>query len=252
MRSESHGDSTRRLGQYELATTQPNDPVWAIKLIRLRLASQHRLLHQALIHRPEQRQPIFCALEEIDRMRSHLRHSSQSLTLEQSRGYEGSATAAFFRGYTSLFPESLGFKSRNRRPPRDPVNAILSLGYALAHGDALRATMASGLDPAIGFLHQPAWGRDSLACDLTEIARSRVEQLTWHLFANRSLRAGDFSTDSDGEGVRLRKSARCNFFACWEAHAKLHRRWQKRAANTIASHCLHLGKSLNPGNSEYD
>lgn len=247
MRSESHGDAVRRLGQYQFALTSDHTSFWARNIVRLRVAGQRRLLGHVLQERPDQRHTLWKACKEIDVARSTLR--DPELSLESLRGQEGAAAAAFFRGYTSLFPKSLGFYERNRRPPRDPVNAVLSLGYALAHGDALRAITASGLDPAIGFLHQPAWGRDSLACDLTELARSRVELLTWHLFAHRELETTNFSNSPEG-GVRLRKDARYNFFSRWEVHARLHRNWQKRAAQLIANYCSSYGKSLFPGGGD--
>ncbi|MCG5531150.1 CRISPR-associated endonuclease Cas1 [Halorhodospira halochloris] len=238
LRAETHGDAMRRLGQYQLALSDPKNPYWARNLVRLRLAGQQRLLTCASHQRPDRRYALWPACQTIQSARSAA--CDPSLSLEQLRGLEGAGSAAFFRGFTSLFPDSLNFNDRNRRPPRDPVNALLSLGYTLAHGDALRAIMTAGLDPAIGFLHQPAWGRDSLACDLNEIARARVERLTWHLFSTRALSAEDFS-GSPEEGFRLRKGARHTF---WEVCAQQHRRWLKRAALTLARECARYGPLL--------
>ena len=67
-------------------------------------------------------------------------------------GLEGAA-AAYFRALAAAFPPALGFEGRNRRPPRDPVNACLSLGYTLLHGDAVREAAVQGFDPMIGVLH---------------------------------------------------------------------------------------------------
>lgn len=248
LRSEGHGDAVRRLGQYRLVQDHPVRQAWARQLVRLRLAGQHRLLAGALHQRPDQRHRLKAAQAEIMAARSAVRRGAAAD--EQLRGHEGAASAAFFRGYTALFPEALGFAGRNRRPPRDPVNAVLSLGYTLAHGDALRAIVAAGLDPALGVLHRPAWGRDSLACDLTEIARARVERLTWQLFATQALTHSDFT--HSGEGVRLAKAARGTFFGCWEHHASLHRRWQRRAAHALASACAHHGTELMPEESDVD
>ncbi|MCG5541928.1 MULTISPECIES: CRISPR-associated endonuclease Cas1 [unclassified Halorhodospira] len=242
LRSEGHGDAVRRLGQYRLAQLEPERQAWARQLVRLRLAGQQRLLAGALHQRPDQRQPLTAARREIEAAHAAVRR--QAPAGEQLRGQEGTAAAAFFRGYATLFPEALGFAGRNRRPPRDPVNAVLSLGYTLAHGDALRAATAAGLDPAIGVLHQPVWGRDALACDLTELARARVERLTWQLFATQALTRSDFTHSA--EGVRLAKAARQTFFGCWERHAGLHRRWQRRAALALAAACAQLGTQVVP------
>ncbi len=237
LRGDGHGDALRRLGQYRLAFTEPEQPRWARGMIRLRVAGQKRLLASAVRQRPDLREQMLSAQRELEAAHQAVR--TQADTLEALRGQEGAAGAAFFRGYVGLFATSLGFTGRNRRPPPDPVNAVLSLGYTLAHGDALRAIMAVGLDPGVGLLHQPAWGRESLACDLTELARSRVEQLTWRLFADQTLRSSDFSDSS--EGVRLAKAARQTFFARWEMHAGLHRAWQRRLAQALATDCAQRG-----------
>jgi hypothetical protein len=70
---------------------------------------------------------------------------------------------------------TLIFGGRNRRPPRDPANAVLSLGYTLLHFEAVRACYGAGLDPMIGFFHNLDFGRESLACDLVEPLRPRLD-----------------------------------------------------------------------------
>ena len=232
-----HGDAVRRIGQYQLATDASGRRVWSARLVRLRLTGQLRLLRWARRMRPDQRAVLTAAEHRIVQVR-HALHTPD-ISREQIRGYEGSATAAFFRGYVTLFPASVAFAGRNRRPPRDPVNAALSLGYTLVHGDALRSLTAQGLDTTVGFYHVPAWSRESLACDLIELARSRVEGFTWRLFAERTVTAESFSRS--GEGVRLAKSARQRFFARWEAQAHVHRRWLERAAGVLARECAAVG-----------
>jgi CRISPR-associated protein Cas1 len=237
---EGHGDAVRRLGQYRMATDLQMRGRLASQLVRLRLAGQQRLLRTALRYRADQRFVLLDAVNGIGAAREAL--ATYPMGLGQIRGQEGAAAAAFFRGYGALFPESAGFTGRNRRPPRDPVNASLSLGYTLAHGDALRAIAATGLDPAIGLYHQPAWSRESLACALVELARARVERFVWRLFADRIIRPENFTRS--GEGVRLAKGARESFFATWEHQAGVHRRWQARAARFLARECHRLGQGI--------
>lgn len=91
-------------------------------------------------------------------------------------GLEGALAACYFRCFANMlkprdFDARWDFASRNRRPPRDPVNACLSLAYTLLHFEAVRAAHAAGLDPLLGFYHRPAFGRESLAC---EIGRAHV------------------------------------------------------------------------------
>ena len=98
------------------------------------------------------------------------------------RGVEGRAARVYFEGLTALFPAELGFTGRNRKPPRDPVNAALSLSYVLLYADAAIAAHQAGLDPFVGFLHKPEFGRHSLACDLMEPARPLVDRFVLDLF----------------------------------------------------------------------
>ncbi|BCX88953.1 CRISPR-associated protein Cas1 [Methylomarinovum tepidoasis] len=130
------------------------------------------------------------------------------------RGLEGSAGRAFFAAYRRLFPDHLGFDGRRRRPPPDPVNACLSLGYALLHSRAVQAAWSAGLDPMIGFYHEPAWGRESLACDLIEPWRPCIERWVAGWFGQRWLEAGHFSRQ--GDSVRLGKAGRQRFFGAFE------------------------------------
>ena len=95
--------------------------------------------------------------------------------MERLRGIEGAAAAAYFQGFTRLFPPSLEFTGRNRRPPRDPVNAVLSLSYTPLHFEAVQAVCAAGLDPLIGFYHELVFGRESLASDLIEPLWPKVD-----------------------------------------------------------------------------
>ena len=68
-------------------------------------------------------------------------------------GVEGAAAARYLQAWRGLWGGEWGFKGRNRRPPRDPVNALLSLTYSMAQGPVGRLALRHGLDPALGFLH---------------------------------------------------------------------------------------------------
>jgi CRISP-associated protein Cas1 len=100
------------------------------------------------------------------------------------RGLEGSASAAYFGGFRRLFVEEWRFKDRNRRPPADPVNVLLSLGYTLLSQAALAAVQVVGLDPYAGFLHEYVYNRPALALDLMEEFRPVVDGVV--LWACRS------------------------------------------------------------------
>jgi CRISPR-associated protein Cas1 len=108
------------------------------------------------------------------------------------------------------------FTNRNRRPPRDPVNALLSLGYSLLAKDCTIGAYAVGLDPYVGFYHQPRFGRPALALDLMEEFRPLiVDSTVLTLLNNRMLGLTDFV--QAGQAVNLTNAARKVFFEAYES-----------------------------------
>jgi len=102
-------------------------------------------------------------------------------TVGELLGVEGTAARVYFGALPSLLKRSgdeLSFEGRSRRPPTDPINAMLSFTYALLLRDTTVASLAAGLDPQIGMLHQPHFGRPSLALDLAEELRPLVADST--------------------------------------------------------------------------
>lgn len=235
-----HGDGLRRLGQYQLCSHSGHSLRWSRLLVRTRGRQLLRLYREALARRPDQRR----ALHRVNgQLQTGLAAARRASSLSMLRGIEGSMAAAHFAVYQTLFPSTAGFRGRNRRPPRDPVNAALSLGYTLTHSDAVRACLVAGLDPMLGTLHAPSHGRESLACDFNELARSHVEHLVWRLFAERALRREHFEIRASG--VNLNKTAREIFWSAYEARAPRHRRQLRSATAAFARHC----RKLAAGNS---
>lgn len=107
------------------------------------------------------------------------------------------------------------FRERNRRPPRDPVNALLSLAYSLLAKDCVLAAYATGLDPYVGFYHRPRYGKPALALDLMEEFRPLVaESAVLRAINKRSLTGKDFIRA--GRAVTLAPTARKRFFTAYE------------------------------------
>lgn len=225
-----HNDAARRIGQYRAYQNPDWRRAWSQRLVILKVKGQSRLLQRALRERPDLRYPLTTALGRLEGMRATL--SGEDASPERVRGLEGAAAAAYFEGLCSLFPESLAFKGRNRRPPRDPVNAVLSLGYTLLHAEAVLACHGAGLDPLIGFYHELVFGRESLASDLIEPLRPRVDAWAWERFRTRDLRIEDFETT--GGACLLGKGGRHSFFASWELFVRAPRRLLRRYANRLA------------------
>jgi CRISP-associated protein Cas1 len=132
--------------------------------------------------------------------------------VDTARGHEGDGARIYFEHFPLLLNprtrESFGFDGRNRRPPRDPVNALLSFLYVLLLNDCRSALETVGLDPQVGYLHALRPGRMSLALDLMEEFRPVLADRLAVTLLNRSqLKVGDFDR-RDGGSVALHDDAR--------------------------------------------
>ena len=135
------------------------------------------------------------------------------------RGLEGEAAAAYFAAFNDLLlanREAFSITSRNRRPPTDPMNALLSFLYTLLAHDCRSALEGVGLDPQIGFLHELRSGRPSLALDLMEEFRAPVaDRLALTLVNRQQLSPKDFKTTESG-AVQLSDAARKDLLLAWQ------------------------------------
>lgn len=227
-----HNDAGVRLAQSLRVMDEAFCLSWAKEVVRAKLLRQRRLLRTGLKERPDARKPLFDALSSLEGMVGQI---SGAETCASLRGLEGSAARAHFQGLAALLPSILGFAGRNRRPPRDPANACLSLSYTLLHFEAVRSAHMAGLDPLLGFYHRPAFGRESLACDLMEPLRPFADQWIWRQFQSQNLRPDHFTADKGA--CLLGKAGRERFYAAWEAQAAIPRRWLRLRS-------LHLARSL--------
>ena len=132
----------------------------------------------------------------------HLREAQQATSVDRLRGIEGGAGREYFGCFGALVvrqQEAFVFEGRSRRPPLDPINALLSFLYVLLVHDVTAALEATGLDPQVGFLHRDRPGRPSLALDLMEELRPFLaDRLTLSLINRRQVQAKDFATDESG------------------------------------------------------
>lgn len=142
-------------------------------------------------------------------------------SLDYIRGIEGDAAAQYFSIFQQLIRADLhtkfAFNGRTRRPPRDAINAMLSLVYSVVGQDVSGALSAVGLDPQVGFLHVDRPGRDSLAQDLLEEFRAYIaDRLVLSLINKQQIKAKDFETEISG-AVKLKDDARKTLFAALQA-----------------------------------
>lgn len=215
-------DASRRLDQYRASTHPSAKTAIARHLLAGKLAAQSQGLGEMLTARPDQRRTLLRKQQSIQRVLKALA-SSQS---EGFLGLEGAAARAWYEALAVVLPPALEFSGRNRRPPRDPFNALLSLAYTLMHADAVSTAWSIGLDPMIGFLHEPLHGRESLACDLIEPLRPRIDLALWRAVAERQIRLEHFNSGENG--CYLTKSGRSQFYPLWETIAPPWRRYLRR------------------------
>ncbi len=148
------------------------------------------------------------------------------------RGLEGASAAGYFEALAEIVPAGLNFHGRNRQPPRDPLNAVLSLTYTLLHAEAVLALYGAGLDPFIGFYHGLDFGRESLACDVMEALRPQADRFALMLFREGTLASGDFTNTESG--CLLGKAGRSRYYAAYETRAEYFRRELEQAVRDIA------------------
>lgn len=133
------------------------------------------------------------------------------------RGYEGEAATLYFGIFDDMIlRKDFSFTARVKRPPKDPVNAMLSFGYTMLANDCISALEAVGLDAYVGFMHRDRPGRASLALDLMEEFRSLfVDRLTLSLINNRVLNIRDFEFQEDGACL-FKADAKKKFIQQWQ------------------------------------
>ncbi len=188
-------------------------------IIAAKIANQRGVLNRALRdHRNDLPASAREALETAQKQLAHAaRKALHAENLDLLRGLEGDAGVIYWRAFPHLIRNSaFAFRGRNRRPPRDAVNALLSFLYTLLVADCRAAAEAHGLDPQMGFLHRDRPGRASLALDLMEEFRAPLaDRLTLSLINRRQLRPADFQQLETG-AVLLHEKARKKVLTAWQ------------------------------------
>lgn len=159
-------------------------------------------------------------LERIsEQLQQNLQFIREADSEEQLRGYEGAAASLYFSAFDDLILQQkkhFHFHGRNRRPPLDNVNALLSFSYTLLTGMMTSALETVGLDPAVGFMHGDRPGRNSLALDMVEELRPVIaDRFVLFLINKRIVSAKDFTTKENG-AVFLNEEARKTVLTEWQ------------------------------------
>ncbi len=139
--------------------------------------------------------------------------ATKATDLATLMGIEGAAGRAYFALYRQSFGDDWQFNRRTRRPPRDPINAVLSLGYSMLTQAMMTALESAGLDPYLAYFHSEKYGRPALALDLLEEFRTPIiDSLTLTLLNHRILQPTDFEPGSTPNSIVLTRSALNRFF----------------------------------------
>jgi CRISPR-associated protein Cas1 len=154
--------------------------------------------------------------EELLKLTGWKQQAQKATTTDSLLGFEGSASSYYFQLFGRMFRSPWKFEGRNRRPPKDPVNSILSFGYVVVGAEIQSLLEGAGFDPFLGFYHATAYGRPSLALDLLEEYRhSFIDHLAIQAFNQGIFNSDDFSRPAEG-GVMLNTTGKKKFFQQYE------------------------------------
>jgi CRISPR-associated protein Cas1 len=215
--SSGSGSVQRRIRQYKALTDPALCLRLAAKLAEARARTQLSFLLRASREAGRNSAEVREAISSIRKLLSPL---SRAASIGSLRGYEGSIAAHYFRALPQLVVAEAGAEmkpdGRNRRPPKDRCNALLSFGYALALKDVMNAILIVGLDSALGFYHQPRSQAPPLALDLLELFRVPLVDLP--VIASINRRQWDAKEDFTiaGEQVWLSDEGRRKFITIYE------------------------------------
>lgn len=213
--STGHKNVETRACQYRASFDADRCLHLAKRLVAAKIANTRTLLKRNWKGAAADIEPVLRAL------RGDLRHVLRAGNLGSLLGVEGTAAARYFEQFSGMLGAGSGshlpfsFATRNRRPPRDPVNAMLSFAYAMLVREWTVALSAVGLDPYRGFYHQPRYGRPALALDMMEPFRPLIaDSVVLTAINNGEVRQEDFITAAGS--CNLTDAGRKRFIAAFE------------------------------------
>lgn len=210
------GNVLLRREQYRRADSPAATTALARAFVAGKIANTRHVLRRASRENAQNSAALDAA---SDTLAHRLRALATAPDVDAIRGLEGEAAAQYFAVFAHLVIQqraSFPFDDRNRRPPRDRLNALLSYLYTLLRFDAAAALTAHGLDPAVGFLHRDRPGREGLALDLIEEFRAPLaDRFALTLINRQQLRPEHFRT-AESEAVLLTEDGRKEILTAWQ------------------------------------
>src|SRR5258708_3513396 len=187
-----NGNQALRRAQY----TSAEDDSFRLSMSRAMITGKMHNQRTIVLRYAREFQGLALAAEG---MKSMISATATAPNIETLMGLEGQTAKLYFEALSVICGEEWGFSGRNRRPPRDPVNAMLSYGYTILEGHVTTTIHHVGLDPYVGFMHTPFPNRRSLALDLMEEFRCViVDSAILGIIGNRMLKPLDFDTSVNG------------------------------------------------------
>ncbi len=212
---QPEGNVLLRRTQYRIADDEEKSLKFSRNMILGKIGNGRRMLLQSGKYN-------YAAKSEITEAAESMKGSMEAVLTVNSadtlRGLEGDAARVYFGVLGKLVtrnPEQFNFEGRNRRPPRDRMNALLSFTYAVAGNEVRSALAAVGLDPYVGFMHTDRPGRASLALDVLEELRPAVDRFVLTLVNRLEIGPDDFSECEDG-AVMMTEEGRKKLLTKWE------------------------------------
>jgi CRISPR-associated protein Cas1 len=227
-----------RRAQYRVHSDAAASLQLAQSYVRGKLVNMRMMLLRA--NRQMQDSAIAGAIEEMQQM---IQRVPTTETVGSLLGIEGRGSASYFGVFGKLLRDPYTFTHRRRRPPTDPVNAMLSLGYTLVQHQVAAAIQIVGLDPYVGFLHQPRYGRPALALDLMEEFRPILaDSVVLNICNHRLLAPQDFQEELGV--IHLKPDARKKFYAKFEERLQEEIQHPQFGYRTSYRRCIELQARL--------
>ena len=207
-----HKNVDLRRQQYAAAAAPEKSLSLARRFVQAKILNSRTLLRRNHSELPD---------DILDGFKGDLRRAGKAENVESLLGMEGTAASRYFAHFGGMLRPADGavatfdFTHRNRRPPRDPVNALLSFAYAMLTKDFTTTLFSVGFDPYLGFFHKPRYGRPALALDLMEEFRPLLaDSVVLTLINNSEIHPEDFITT--WAGVALTQGGRMQFLNAYE------------------------------------
>ena len=215
---ETKGNVSLRRQQFRISDDPANSCQYSKGFLLGKVYNARWVLERATRDHP-QRVPVDELKKISGQLATALTNIENAETSEELRGIEGEAAKLYFSGFDNLILQqrkTFAFTRRSRRPPLDPVNALLSFAYTLLARDCAAALEGVGLDPYVGFLHRPRPGRTSLALDLMEELRSVYADRFVVTCINQKTILPKHCEKQESTAVLLTEEGRRSFLEAWQ------------------------------------